>query len=125
MFIEKLFAAGAPGAVDANSFQPFQMASANNVDLVQIGVSVTNWILTAAAILAVIFLIYSGILYLTAAGNEANADKGKKGIINSIIGIIIIVLALVIIRVTNNAAVNAVAPSNSGVADNAADPMAP
>ncbi len=98
----------------ANSISPFEMVESNNIDIRRVGMSVVNFLLTLSAIIAVIFLLYSGILYLTAAGNEDNANKGKKGIINAIIGIIVIVLALVIIRVTNNAAVDAVNGTTAG-----------
>ena len=52
-----------------------------------------------AAGLAVIYLIYSGIIYITAAGNPDNAKKGQQGVINAIIGIVIIVAAYFIIQI--------------------------
>jgi len=79
-----------------------------SLDIKAVAVTAVTFLLELAAIIAIIFLIYSGILYLTAAGNEANADKGKKGIINAIIGIVVIVLALVILRVVSNTANNLV-----------------
>ncbi len=94
-------------ALSANDFNiGIASPSSGTVNIRDVAVSVVNMILVVAAVLAVIFLIYSGILYLTAAGNEDNANKGKKGIINAIIGIIIIVLALVIMRVVANTARN-------------------
>lgn len=63
---------------------------------------VINWILGIAAILAVIYLIYAGVLYITAGGNPDAAKKGQQGIINAIIGIVIIVLAWVIARAVAN-----------------------
>jgi len=59
--------------------------------------SVTNLIALVAGMIAFIYLVYSGILYLTAAGNPDSAKKGQQGIINAIIGIIIIVAAWAII----------------------------
>ncbi len=59
-------------------------------------------LLLAAGIAAVIYLIYSGILYITAAGNPDAAKKGQQGIINAIIGIVIIVLAWVIAHAVAN-----------------------
>lgn len=52
-----------------------------------------NLLLVIAGALAIIYTIYSGILYITAAGNPDNAKKGQQGVINGIIGIIIIVMA--------------------------------
>lgn len=57
---------------------------------------VIGWILLVAMILAVIYLIIAGVTYITAGGNPDAAKKGQQGIINAIIGIVIIVLAWVI-----------------------------
>ena len=56
-------------------------------------------IITIASALAVIYLIYSGIIYITAAGNPDNAKKGQQGVINAVIGIVIIVATYFIIQV--------------------------
>lgn len=68
------------------------------VSLTQIITNIVNVILLVAGALAVIYLIYSGILYITAAGNPDSAKKGQQGVINAIIGIVIIALAYVIVR---------------------------
>lgn len=60
--------------------------------------NVVTIVLYVASVLAFFYLIYSGILYITAAGNPDAAKKGQQGIINAIIGIIIIALALVILN---------------------------
>lgn len=65
---------------------------------------VIDIILIVAGALAVIYLIYSGILYITAAGNPDSAKKGQQGIINAVIGIVIIVLAFIIFRAVANTA---------------------
>ena len=65
---------------------------------------VVSTLLIVAGALAVIYLIYSGILYITAAGNPDSAKKGQQGIINAIIGIVIIVLAYVILSAVVNLA---------------------
>lgn len=57
---------------------------------------IINMVLWVAGFVAILYLIYSGILYLTAAGNPDAAKKGQQGVVNAIIGIIIIVLAYVI-----------------------------
>ena len=66
--------------------------------------TVFHFVLLIAAVLAVIYLIYSGIIYITAAGNPDNAKKGQQGVINAIIGIIIIVAAFFIINLAMNIA---------------------
>lgn len=59
---------------------------------------VVGWIGLIAGVLAFVYLIYSGILYVTAGGNPDQAKKAQQGIINAIIGIIIIILAYAIVR---------------------------
>lgn len=61
--------------------------------------AVIDIIILVASALAVIYLIYSGILYITAAGNPDAAKKGQQGVINAIIGIVIIAAAYFIIKV--------------------------
>jgi hypothetical protein len=43
-------------------------------------------------------------LYVTAAGNPDQAKKGQQGLINAVIGIIVIVLAYVILTAIANTA---------------------
>lgn len=57
-----------------------------------------NLILLVVGVLAVFYLIYSGFLYITSGGNPDNVKKARAGIINSIVGIIIILAAFVIVR---------------------------
>ena len=74
-----------------------------------IGVLVTRvatWITYIAGVAAFIYLVYSGILYISAAGNPDQAKKGQQGIINAVIGIIIVVLAYTIISVVKSTAVS-------------------
>jgi hypothetical protein len=67
-----------------------------NANLSQIFDQIISLILFVAGALAVIYLLWSGISYITAGGDDAKAGTARKGIINAIIGIIIIVLAFVI-----------------------------
>jgi hypothetical protein len=59
---------------------------------------VLTWLLGLAGALAVIYLIYGGILYITAGGDAEKATKGRTALVNAIIGIIIIALAMVIVK---------------------------
>jgi hypothetical protein len=59
--------------------------------------------LAIAGLIAVIFLIIGGFRYITAGGNEEAAEGAKKTITNSIIGIVVVILAFVIVRVISNA----------------------
>lgn len=64
--------------------------------------TVIDWLLGIAFALAVLFLIIGGFWYITSAGNEETAEKGKSTAINAIIGIVIIILSYVIINVISN-----------------------
>ena len=63
--------------------------------------TVIGWLLGIAFGIAVLFLIIGGFWYITAAGNEETAEKGKNTVINAIIGIVIIVLSYVIVNVVS------------------------
>lgn len=52
-------------------------------------------LLYTAGILATIYLLWAGMSYITAGGDENKAVKARTGIINAIIGIIIILLSFV------------------------------
>lgn len=57
---------------------------------------VLPWVSLAAGAIAFAYLLYSGFMYLTAGGNAEAAKKGQQGILNAVIGLIIIALAYTI-----------------------------
>lgn len=57
-----------------------------------------HWALYFGGAVAVIYLIYGGILYITAGGDPEKATQGKNAVTYAIIGIIVIALALVAVR---------------------------
>lgn len=67
-----------------------------NLELTTIVANIINVILGLTGMAFVIILVYAGILYLTAAGEEGNVKKAKGLIKNSVLGIIIIVSAYAI-----------------------------
>lgn len=64
-------------------------------ELIFKGVNVFLWV---AGVLAAVYLIYGGVLYITAGGDAEKATKGRTALINAIIGIVIILLSLAIMR---------------------------
>ncbi|MCL5775194.1 MAG: hypothetical protein M1333_03205, partial [Patescibacteria group bacterium] len=62
----------------------------------------TNLGLAFAGVIAVVFIIVGGYMYLTSGGNEEAAEKGRKVLTNSIIGLLIIILAATIVRIVVN-----------------------
>ncbi|MFZ3031694.1 MAG: pilin [Candidatus Moraniibacteriota bacterium] len=61
-----------------------------------------NWLFGILGFLAVIGFVISGILYLTAAGDEDQIDRAKKAMMYSIIGIIVAMLGLIIFAAVRN-----------------------
>lgn len=63
---------------------------------------VINWALYLSAIVAVIFIIIGGFMYITSAGNESQATKGRTTLINALIGLVIVVLSYMLVQVVYN-----------------------
>ncbi len=66
--------------------------------LPQLAKQLIDILLIIAGILAVVYLIWAGYQYITSAGSPDKAKAARAGIINAIIGIVIIVSAYFIIR---------------------------
>lgn len=63
--------------------------------------NITNYILGFIAIIATLVIIFGGITYLTAGGNEDNVAKAKQIIASGIIGMIIAGLAYAMVIVVS------------------------
>ena len=55
--------------------------------------TIVNFFLGFLGLIAVLMIIYGGVLVLTSAGNPEGADKGKKILTYAAIGIVIILLS--------------------------------
>jgi hypothetical protein len=62
-------------------------------------ISITGLALDFVGILAIIMIMYSAILYISALGDEAKLTSAKGTLIWSIVGLIVIVLSKVIIAI--------------------------
>lgn len=74
-----------------------------NCNVTAVGTLYYNILITflyVASLAAVLTFIYAGITYLTAGGEAEKAEKAKKMITGSIIGIIIIIISYTIIQET-------------------------
>lgn len=67
-------------------------------DLPSLLALVADVIFLILGLLAVIYLIYGGVTYITAGGDAEKAGKGRVAITNAIIGVIIIILSFAIYR---------------------------
>jgi hypothetical protein len=68
-------------------------------------------LLGLVGIVAVIYLIYGGFMYVTAAGDADKATKGRTVIINALIGLAIIAVSYLIVAVV----IKTLNPSNNSV----------
>jgi hypothetical protein len=65
--------------------------------------TVINYFLGILGLIAVGFIIYAGVLMVTAGGNEDAIGKGRKIITYAVIGIVIILLSYTIVTFVTNA----------------------
>jgi hypothetical protein len=83
------------GTTNGTNFSGLCNLSANNIGNVISGV--ITILLIAAAIIALFFLIWGGIRWITSGGDKSKVDSARQTIIASIIGLIISLLAFFII----------------------------
>ena len=60
--------------------------------------NIVNFFLLFLGLIAVIMIIYGGITYVTAAGNQESIEKAKKIIMYAIVGIIIVLISFALVR---------------------------
>jgi len=63
---------------------------------------VIKLLLFVSGAVAVLFVVIGGFMYITSAGNEEQASKGRKTVTYAIVGVVITILAYVIISVVVN-----------------------
>lgn len=61
--------------------------------------NITNWILGFVFMVAVLMIIFGGVMYLTSAGNEDSIKKAKSTIMYGIVGMIVCGLAYAMVNV--------------------------
>lgn len=68
---------------------------------------IVNFFLGFLGLLAVLMIIYGGVLVVTSAGDPEKAGKGKKILLYAAIGILIILLSFAIVSTVLNAGLSA------------------
>ena len=66
-------------------------------DLESTVVNIIQWVLGFLGLIAVIFILYGGFVWMTASGNEEKVSKAKKVITAAVIGLIVVLLAWAIV----------------------------
>lgn len=81
----------APSAVFAQWVSPEVPVGSNlpDVTIGEVILQITNWILGFVTAIAVLALIWGGVRYLTAAGDDSQVEKAKNIITQAIIGLVI------------------------------------
>ena len=78
--------------------------------------AVIQLMLILSGMIAVVFVIIGGYQYITSGGNEEQAEKGKKAIINAIIGLVVVMLAYAIVTIIADTLTNSKYSTTSYIA---------
>lgn len=91
----------APALASAQGWNPNNGTAGSNLSDRTIGSLlnvILNYTLALVGILGVIGFVISGILYLTAAGDEDQAGKAKNVMMYSIIGVIVALIGWIVVK---------------------------
>jgi hypothetical protein len=72
-------------------------AALPGLTLSQIAVNVLNFLLGTMGVLALVMIVIGGIMYLTSAGDDDRAEKGKEIFKYSLIGILLAMSAMILV----------------------------
>lgn len=67
-------------------------------DLISFLYGILNLAVSVAALIAVIFLVYAGIRYILAAGDDKKIETATKTIIYALVGLVICFIAPLVVR---------------------------
>src|SRR3989344_9693534 len=111
MFVERAYAQGRGPGNFFDIFQPFAIPAPGDnskTTFTNILIYAMSWVLAVVAVIAFVYLIISCVNYITAGGDSEKATKARSGILNAIIGIVVIVLSFFILRFAANLGENVV-----------------
>jgi len=80
--------------LNERSDKPGGLPKGSLTDLIK---SIANAILAIVGIVAVLFIIIGGVMYITSAGNPDNVAKAKNTILYGVIGLIVVLLSWAIV----------------------------
>jgi len=70
--------------------------------LVDTILGLVNWVAWFVALVAVVFGLYAGVLFITGGGDDAKISKAKAILIYAIIGIVVAILAFSIVAISRS-----------------------
>jgi len=73
-------------------------------DIISIIIGLVNWVAWFVALVAVLFGLYAGILFITAGGDDEKLTKAKNILLYSIVGIVVAILAFSIVAISKSIA---------------------
>jgi hypothetical protein len=105
-FAPGAFAQGAAGTAvsgtgalsDGDKPEIVNALSGGSGNIRELALRIINFFLAFLGLVAVIMIIYAGILYVTAAGEEGPVGTAKKIILYAVIGIVIIALSFALVN---------------------------
>jgi uncharacterized membrane protein len=71
-------------------------------DFVLVALALVDALLRIAAFVAIAFIIYGGILYVTSQGSPDQTGKAQNSILNAIIGLVIAMAAVAVVSFLGN-----------------------
>jgi len=66
-------------------------------DLESSVIKILQWVLGFLGLIAVIFILYGGLIWMTAGGNEEKVSKAKKILTAAVIGLVVVLIAWAIV----------------------------
>ena len=91
---------------DQSALSPVPVSHSATDNFQDIFLKVANALISnlslVTGVLAVIFLIFAGIKYITAGGNTKQAEEARAGVIHVFIGVVIIVAIFWIIKIASS-----------------------
>ncbi|HFC76711.1 MAG TPA: hypothetical protein ENJ27_00585 [Candidatus Moranbacteria bacterium] len=97
-----ILSAGVVAPVSIFAYDPPANTTLPGGSVTNIVSNIMTWILGLVGFLGVIGFAISGILYLTAAGDEDRITTAKRAMTWSIVGVIVALLGVVIIKAANS-----------------------
>ncbi|PJC02002.1 MAG: hypothetical protein CO073_01745 [Candidatus Komeilibacteria bacterium CG_4_9_14_0_8_um_filter_36_9] len=82
-------------------------AAADDVTIKNTAVNILKWIMSFVGIVAIVVFLIGSVTWMTAGGNDEKVKKGRKYLINGMIGLTIAILAYAIITLVERATTNA------------------